>query len=137
MTTLIEWRNSLTAVQFDGVLTTYVDIPKELYARDLPASFVGMPAEVIDPGGLFSTFDESGVTRSVKLTIAVSEFAEGYPVDQMNAVLTMAQTVEAWAKTTTYRVEMVTGDTTDGPNIRVGSREYRGVVARVISTEEI
>lgn len=137
MTSLIEWRDSLAAVVFDGVTTVYPGIPKELFARELPASWVGMPSQIIDPAGPYSTFEESGVTRSVRLTIAVSEFDEGFPREQMTAVLEMAQTVEAWAKFTPWRVEMITGDTSDGPNIRVGSREYRGVVARIIGTEDI
>ena len=130
MSTIAAFTNALAAVTLSGVTTVYDDIPRELKASELPAQWVDMPAAVVSPDSTFSTFDESGVRHVATIAVAVADVSEGYPAAQRTAVLAMATTVEAWAITTPWQVEIFTA-----ARIAVGSREYRGVLARVTAEE--
>lgn len=129
MTTIKTFADELAAVVFHSVETRYPGIPKELYERELPAQWVDMPSAAIRVGDDFGTFDESGTSYTAQLFVAVSLVTEGLPEQQREAMLDMAEEVELWAKDTTYEVLITTA-----PRIPVGSREYRGVVAKVTRT---
>jgi hypothetical protein len=124
--TIRTFTDEIAALEFDCVRRRYADIPKEIKSEDLPAQWTEMPAAVIDPAGLFGTFEEGGSRYVVSLFIAVAPVKEGFPADQRNATLEAAAEVEAWAKTTPYLTEIVTS-----ARIPVGSVEYRGVGARI------
>lgn len=128
--TIKEFADDLAAVRLQRVATRYPGIPKELYDHELPAQWVDMPAAVIRPEDDFGTFAESGVTYSAQLFVAVSPVTEGLPEEQREAMLKMAEDIEAWAKQSRYEVQITTA-----PRIPVGSREYRGVVAQVALTD--
>lgn len=131
--TIGEFFADLAAVEFDGVATNYTDIPKERGRNDaLPAKWVGMPQAVVDQNQAFSVLAESGALHTLSIYIAVAEMREGYPAADQTAVLTMADTVEQWAKTSPYSVRVLTE-----PRIALGSKEYRGVTAVVSSDDDI
>lgn len=129
MTTIREFADELAAVVFDSVETRCPGIPKELFERELPAQWVDMPSAAVRVADNFGTLNESGVSYSARLFVAVSLVTEGLPQEQREAMLTMAEEIELWAKETIYEVLITTA-----PRIPVGSLEYRGVVAQVTRT---
>lgn len=133
MTTCKTFTDDLTAVVFAGVLTRFDDIPRELKASQLPAQFVDLPTISISPQETVSNYGSFSAAAGryvVTLYIAVAEVTEGLPENQRTAILDMAEEVEAWAITTPWTVEIETK-----ARIPVGSREYRGVVARVTADD--
>lgn len=124
--TVKDFTNDLAAVVLPGVRTVYPDIPKELYARELPAQWVDMPSINVNPEESGGTFEESGVRYTVRLFIAAFEVTEGLPAEHRDGMLDLAAAVELWAKGTPYIVEIATA-----ARLPVGGREYRGVVATV------
>ena len=124
--------DALIAAEIDGVYDRLDYIPRELDPRRLPAQWVDMPAVNLVPEGAFGTFEESGAQYTTALFIAHSPVIEAFPAEQRAAVLELACAVEAWAAETTYTVQVTTG-----ARIPVGSREYRGVVARISANEDV
>ena len=123
--------NDLAAVELAGVVRRYDGIPKELRPGDLPAQWVQMPIAILAPEEGLGTFAESGVRYTVIFRVAVSEVTEGLPARQRDAVLDMAETFQNWARDTHYTVETLDTEA----RIAVGSREYRGVTARITAWE--
>jgi hypothetical protein len=133
VTTIKQFADELTAVSFSGVITRFTDIPKALTPGQLPASWVDMPASVLEGASPFSSFSEHGAQHTAAIYIAVAEKVEGYPAEQRTDVLTMAATVEEWARTTDYRqIRLFTGS-----NITCGMKEYRGVIAQVTADDDL
>jgi hypothetical protein len=60
----------------------------------------------------------------------VAQVTEGLPDAQRTAVLTMADTVQAWAEASPYVVEIETTR-----RIPVAAVEYRGVIATVTAPD--
>lgn len=124
--TIREFADELAAVELAGVRRIFSGIPKQLSPGDLPAQWADMPGALINPEQPYSTFDEAAPRYSGVLYVAVAEVTEGLPDDQRTAILEMAERVEEWARRTIYQTEILTH-----LRIPAGSREYRGVLARV------
>jgi hypothetical protein len=124
--TIKDFADELAAVELAGVRRVFRGIPKQLAPGDLPAQWADMPGAVINPDQLNSTFDEAAPRYSGVLYVAVADVSEGLPDNQRTVILEMAERVEEWARQTPYATEIVTH-----LRITAGSREYRGVIARV------
>lgn len=128
-----DFADALADVEIPGVYERLQGVPRELDPRRLPSQWVDMPVAEINGALQMSTFDESSAQYIATIYIADSAILEGgLPDDQRERVLDLAAAVEQWAKETTYAVLLTTG-----ARIPVGTREYRGVVARVTANEDI
>jgi hypothetical protein len=133
VTTIKEFADELTAVAFSGVTTRFTDIPAALTPGQLPASWVDMPQALLGYEEVFSTVTEHGAQHTAAIFVAVAEKKEGLPSAQRTDVLTMAATVEEWARTTDYRsIRLFTGN-----NITCGAKEYRGVIAQITADDDL
>lgn len=127
--TIREFADMMAGLEFECVTTRLDYIPKELRRRELPVSWYELPSVTVTPGGEYSTFCASDAQIVGMLYIAVDEKSEGFPADQRNAVLDMADEVMEWATKQPYQVEIITAAT-----ISVGAVEYRGVGARITAS---
>lgn len=133
MTTIKTFADELAAVTFTGVVKRFDGAPKVIYPHELPAKWVEMPSAMIEPSaaeGSFGTFAASAARYTTFMFVAVCELSEGLPDDQREAVLDMAERIEAWAILTEKTVEMATQ-----PKIKVAAREYRGITCRVTAPD--
>ena len=128
--TLTEFATLLAGTTFAGVTTKLSGIPRELKTAQLPAQWTDLPSASITPDDGYSTFSRAATTFTGTLYFAVAQVTEGLPDAQRTAVLTMADTVQAWAEASPYVVEIETTR-----RIPVAAVEYRGVIATVTAPD--
>lgn len=128
--TLTEFADLLAGVMFDGVVTQFDGIPRELTTAMLPAQWADLPSATIAPENAYGSFNQAAALFTGTLYVAVAEVTEGLPDAQRTAVLGMADAVQAWAEASPYVVEITTTR-----RIPVAAKEYRGVIAAVTAPD--